>query len=107
VPRLHDQERRPDAHDLRRLAEDRLGPPRVVVVRQLERALGGLDVLESDDASSAFETTFCATTRHVAVLELDAFGGHRGEVVAFADLGETRDGQNVHTPVSRMPACAL
>jgi hypothetical protein len=107
VPRLHDQERRPDAHDLRRLAENRLGPPRVVVVRQLERALGRLDLLESDDPSLGLRDDLLRDDEHVAVLELDAFGGHRGEVVAFADLRETRDGQNVHTPVSRMPACAL
>ena len=52
-------------------------------------------------------SSFLRDDEHVSVLERHAFGDESGKVVALADLGETRDGEDPHTPVSRIPACAL
>ncbi len=108
MARLDDQQRRADSDDLDRLAEDRLGAAGILAfTRQLERALGGLDVVEPDDAPLGLRHCLLRDDEHVSVLERHAVGDERGEVVALADLGETRDGKDPQMPVSRIPACAL
>ena len=74
---------------------------------ELQRALRRLEVVEPDDAPLGLRDRLLRDDEHVSVLERHAVGDERGEVVALADLGETRDGEDPQMPVSRIPACAL
>ena len=91
--RLGDHERLPNAHDARRLSEDRprcgAGP---VVARDLHAALRRLHVGERTTRPSDFETIFCARTT-TSPSSSSTFGDDQlGEVVPCLDLRQTGDG---------------
>ena len=93
VPGLGDHERRAAAQDARRLAQDDLEPARVAVrARELARLLGRLDLVEAHDPALGLRDDLLRDADDVAVLELDAPGDHRGQVVALADLRQPLDG---------------
>ena len=94
VVRLADHERRADAHDALRLAEDRLDPTRIsLVARDLARTLRRLDVVEPHDATLDLRDRLLRDDDDVAVLELDALEDQRREVVPFAKLGNPVTGK--------------
>ena len=109
---LGDDERQPNAHHARRLAEDDLDPARIFLVAgNLARALRRLDVVEPHDAPLGLRHGFLREDDDVAVLELEPGGNERGEVVPFTDLRQSLDCDDADflqlIPVIRMPACAL
>jgi hypothetical protein len=111
VPRLRDHERRPDADDSRRFAQDHLDPARILVACDLTRLVGGLNVGEADDAALGLRDDLLCEDDDVTVLELDRIGDALREVVARANLRPAANRDNADVvqgrPVRRIPACAL
>ena len=69
---LGDDERQPNAHHARRLAEDHLDPPRILLVAgNLPRALRRLHAGESDNPALGLRDDLLRKHDDVAVLELD------------------------------------
>jgi hypothetical protein len=92
VPGLGDHEAAPRAHDSRRLAEDDLQVARVVaLVRELAGTRGGLDVVESHDATLGLRDRLLRHDHDVAVLEAGRARDQPAEVVALLDLGQALD----------------
>jgi hypothetical protein len=113
VRRLCDDERRPDSHDARGLAEDHLDAARILVVAgDLQRPLRRLDAREIDDTAFRLRDDLLREDNHVAVLELEPGDDELGQVVPFFDLRQAGDRNDAElaaqgSPVRRMPACAL
>jgi hypothetical protein len=109
---FRDHERRPDAHDARRLAQDHLDAARILVPGDLSCAFRGFDVCETNDAPFGLRDDLLCDDDNVAVLEVDRLADQLGQVVALPYLGKAgdRDDANVVAqgiPVRRIPACAL
>jgi hypothetical protein len=112
VARLRDHEWLAHAHDALRLSQDRLDAARVLVVaRDLPRTLGGLQVLEPDDASLGLRDPLLREDDDVAVLELELRRDQLGEIVPCTDLRQPLDCDDTNLsqgrPVNLIPACAL
>ena len=89
--RLRDHERLTDADDARRLAQDHLDAPRVLVLGELPCALGGLDLGQPDDTALRLGDDLLCQDDDVAILELDVRGDELRQVVARSDLGQALD----------------
>ena len=86
MPRPRNDQRRPDAHDLRRLTQDRFDAPRVEVAGELERARRRLELVEPHDTPFRLGNDLLCEHDDVVVLELDGRRDERGDVVAVLDL---------------------
>ena len=104
MPGLGDDQRRPDANDLCALAQDRLDVARVAVVRELERARGGLDLVQAHDASLRLRDGLLRDDEHVArpraAGALGCVGQERPEIVAVLDLRDALERNDLISPVT-------
>ncbi len=94
MPRLRDDQRRPDSHDTGGLTQDHLDAARVLVARNLASALRRFDIAETDDTSLRLRHDLLRDHDDVAVLELDGAGDERREVVPWPDLRQAGDGND-------------
>ena len=99
--RARDHERRPRAHDLRRLVQDHLHLPRVAFVAcELDGPRGRLDLVQADDATLDLRHHLLRHDDDVAGLETaHACAGLRQqptEIVPFLELGNARQSDHPH-----------
>jgi hypothetical protein len=84
----------------------------LIVAGDLQRACRRLDLVEPNDASLRLRDDLLREDDDVAVLDLDLRRDELCQIVALADLRQTRDGNDAELagqgrPVRRMPACVL
>ncbi len=112
MPGLCDHEPGPGAHDAGALAQDDLELAQIApLAGELTGALGGLDLVEADDAPLRLRDGLLGDDDDVAGAQLRRAGDHRAQVVAGADLGQALDREDGDhaggSPVTEMPAWAL